>query len=49
MLFLIGKESRCAYVLLIMAFYWMFEPINLFATALIPVALFPLLGVLRFV
>lgn len=39
------KASLCAYVLILMVIYWMFEPINLYVTALIPVALFPLLGI----
>lgn len=58
-----NKAYLCCYVLLVMALFWMFEPINLyitcklltelkkkifyylFFTALIPVALFPLFGI----
>lgn len=40
------KESKCGYVIIIMAAYFMTEPIPLAVTALIPVVLFPLLGVL---
>jgi len=38
--------TRCAYVAIIMAIYWMLELLPLPVTSLIPVALFPLLGVL---
>ncbi|XP_067120680.1 Na(+)/citrate cotransporter-like [Centruroides vittatus] len=40
------KESKCGYVISIMAIYFMTEPLPLAVTALIPVVLFPLLGVL---
>jgi len=36
----------CAYVALIMAFFWMFELLPLPVTALMPVALFPLFGIM---
>ncbi|KFM65583.1 Solute carrier family 13 member 3, partial [Stegodyphus mimosarum] len=39
------KESKCAYVLLLVACYWLLEPVPIAATALLPVVLFPLLGV----
>ncbi|CAG0889918.1 unnamed protein product [Darwinula stevensoni] len=39
-------EGRCAYVVLIMAAFWMTEAIPLAITSLIPVFLFPILGVL---
>ena len=39
-------EGRCAYVVLIMAAFWMTEAIPLAVTSLIPVFLFPILGVL---
>ncbi|CAG0889924.1 unnamed protein product, partial [Darwinula stevensoni] len=39
-------EGRCAYVVLIMAAYWMTEAVPLAITSIIPVFLFPLLGVL---
>ena len=39
------QAGRCAYGLLIMAVYWMTEAIPIAATALIPIGLFPLLGV----
>ncbi|XP_055936368.1 Na(+)/citrate cotransporter-like isoform X2 [Argiope bruennichi] len=41
-----SKEARCGYVVLWMAFYFMFEPIPLAVTALLPVATFPVLGIL---
>ncbi|KAF7489575.1 Solute carrier family 13 member 5 [Sarcoptes scabiei] len=39
-----SMESRCAFVVLLMIIYWIFQPIPLAVTALLPVALFPLLG-----
>ncbi|XP_055937657.1 Na(+)/citrate cotransporter-like isoform X3 [Argiope bruennichi] len=44
---LIGtREARCGYVVLLMACYWVVEPIPVAATSLLPVVLFPLLGVI---
>ncbi|OTF69139.1 hypothetical protein BLA29_001714 [Euroglyphus maynei] len=40
-----NKLNTGAYVLALMVLYWVFEPINLYITALIPVALFPLLEI----
>ncbi|PFX31726.1 Solute carrier family 13 member 2 [Stylophora pistillata] len=41
-----GTESRCAYCILIMAVYWVTEAVELAVTALLPLVLFPLFGVL---
>ncbi|XP_015907635.1 Na(+)/citrate cotransporter isoform X2 [Parasteatoda tepidariorum] len=41
-----SQVSRCGYVVIWMAFYFMLEPVPLPVTALIPVFAFPLLGVL---
>ncbi|KAK8780985.1 hypothetical protein V5799_017675 [Amblyomma americanum] len=41
-----GKAGWCAYVILWMAFYWSAEVIPLPITSLMPVVLFPLLGIL---
>lgn len=38
--------ARCAYIILLMAVYWMFELSPLAAVALAPVAFFPLLGIM---
>ncbi|XP_054709982.1 solute carrier family 13 member 2-like isoform X2 [Uloborus diversus] len=40
------KESRCGYVILLMACYWVVEPIPVAATSLLPIVLLPLLGVM---
>ncbi len=41
------EAMKCAYVLLIMAVYWIFEVLPVAVTALIPIAAFPLLGVME--
>lgn len=40
------KAARCGYIVLLMAVFWMTEAVPLAITSLLPVALFPLLGVL---
>ncbi|GFR73054.1 solute carrier family 13 member 5 [Elysia marginata] len=40
------SESRCAYVVMLMAVYWFSEAIPVGVTALIPVVLFPVFGIL---
>lgn len=40
-----SEEMRCAYVVLLMAVYWMTEALPIAVTSLIPMVLFPLLGV----
>ncbi|KAK8775205.1 hypothetical protein V5799_031449 [Amblyomma americanum] len=40
------QKSRCAYVVSIVGLYWIVEPIPLGATCLIPIVLYPMLGVL---
>lgn len=40
------RESRCAFVVVTMAIFWMTESLPLAITALLPVVLFPVLGVL---
>ncbi|KAG8122891.1 hypothetical protein E2320_018360 [Naja naja] len=41
------KEARCGYVIILMAVYWCTEVIPLAVTALLPVILFPLFGILE--
>lgn len=41
-----SREARCGYVVLLMILYWMTEALPLAVTSLLPVALFPLLGVM---
>lgn len=40
------QEARCGYVVCVMALYWMTEAIPLPVTSLLPIVMFPLLGVL---
>ncbi|XP_066243707.1 Na(+)/dicarboxylate cotransporter 3 isoform X1 [Saccopteryx leptura] len=42
-----GKEGRCLFVILLMAVYWCTEALPLSVTALLPITLFPFLGILR--
>ena len=43
----IGDDvSKCAFVLLLMAVYWVFELLPLAVTSLLPVAMFPLMGIM---
>lgn len=41
-----SPSAACAYTIIIMAIYWMTEVLNMAVTALIPVVLFPWLGVM---
>lgn len=41
-----GQESSCAYVIMIMAVFWVTEALPISVTALLPVFMFPLAGVL---
>ena len=41
-----GEEMRCAYVVMIMAIYWVSEALPLEVTSLIPMVGFPLLGIM---
>ncbi|XP_046438107.1 solute carrier family 13 member 5-like isoform X1 [Daphnia pulex] len=41
-----GKEARTGYVIIIMAIYWMTEALPVPITSLLPVVLFPLLGIM---
>ena len=45
-MFSLHQEFRCAYCILIMAVYWVTEVVELAVTALLPLVLFPLFGVL---
>uniref|UniRef100_F7CT97 Solute carrier family 13 member 2 n=1 Tax=Ornithorhynchus anatinus TaxID=9258 RepID=F7CT97_ORNAN len=40
------QEARCAYVIIIMALFWCTEALPLAVTALLPVILFPLMGIM---
>lgn len=41
-----GQEASCAYVVMIMAVFWVTEALPISVTALLPVFMFPLVGVL---
>ncbi|CAM4734842.1 unnamed protein product [Leuciscus chuanchicus] len=41
------KEAECAYILILMAVYWMTEVLPLSVTALLPALLFPLFGLMK--
>ncbi|KAI1292087.1 Solute carrier family 13 member 2 [Halotydeus destructor] len=41
-----NEATRCGYVLALMATFWMMEILPIAATALMPVALFPMLGIM---
>ncbi|XP_056596325.1 solute carrier family 13 member 1 [Triplophysa dalaica] len=41
------KEAECAYILILMAVYWMTEVLPLSITALLPALLFPLFGIMK--
>ena len=41
------EKSKCAYVVLLMAFSWMLELLPLPVTSLIPVVLFPIFGIMN--
>lgn len=40
------QEGRCLFVILLMAVYWCTEALPLSVTALLPIVLFPFLGIL---
>uniref|UniRef100_A0A8D0G971 Solute carrier family 13 member 5 n=1 Tax=Sphenodon punctatus TaxID=8508 RepID=A0A8D0G971_SPHPU len=44
---LLGTEAQCGYVIILMAVYWCTEVIPLAVTALLPVILFPMFGILE--
>ncbi|XP_040857046.1 solute carrier family 13 member 2 [Ochotona curzoniae] len=41
------KEAYCAYVIILMALYWCFEALPLAVTALLPLVLFPMMGIME--
>nr|XP_033778758.1 solute carrier family 13 member 5 isoform X2 [Geotrypetes seraphini] len=42
-----SKEAKCGYIIILMAVYWCTEVIPLAVTALLPVLLFPMFGILE--
>lgn len=45
--FLLLQQANCGYVIILMALYWCTECIPLAVTALLPVILFPFLGIME--
>lgn len=45
MIFDLLQKFKCLYVVILMAVYWMVEALPLAVTSLIPIVLFPLLGI----
>lgn len=41
------QEAKCGYAIIVMALYWCTECIPLAVTALLPVILFPMMGILE--
>lgn len=41
-----SKEASCAFVIILMALFWCFEALPLAVTALLPVLLFPMMGIM---
>lgn len=41
------QEAKCGYAIILMALYWCTECIPLAVTALLPVILFPMMGILK--
>ncbi|CAL1267396.1 unnamed protein product [Larinioides sclopetarius] len=41
-----NQGTQCAYVMLIVALYWLLEPVPIAAAGMLPIVLFPILGIL---
>lgn len=41
------QEARCGYAIILMALYWCTECMPLAVTALLPVILFPMMGIMK--
>lgn len=41
------QEARCGYAIILMALYWCTECMPLAVTALMPVVLFPMMGIME--
>ncbi|XP_033953553.1 solute carrier family 13 member 2-like isoform X4 [Pseudochaenichthys georgianus] len=46
-IFCFAQEAKCGYVIILMALYWCTECIPLAVTALLPVILFPMMGIME--
>ncbi|XP_060071029.1 Na(+)/citrate cotransporter-like [Ylistrum balloti] len=42
-----GKESKCGYIILLVAIFWITEALPIAVTALLPVILFPMVGIMN--
>ncbi|GFS12660.1 solute carrier family 13 member 2 [Elysia marginata] len=46
-LMVVGQEAKCAYVMVVMSCMWLTEAVPIAVTALVPVFMFPMTGVLK--